>query len=177
MSDEGDGADRQDRRSDRSALVVVFALSTVLFGIAMLFLLPLVLVQVRMGPAGLAIAALTGLVFGAAMTAYVSGIWRSVGGRTAARELQSAMRSEQLPPGADHDLWTARLASQERRDASTRRTAIVFAILAPFYVVLALTGNSSLWLGGIFFAVIAAVGWIGAARNAPKIAKLREQLD
>lgn len=160
-------------------LPVYFVLVTVLWwGLGVLLLL--LTHPARVDGPYLLIRAAGALVFGGVMTALVGYRQRRSGGREAVRAMHRAVRSGELPAGANRATWEPALDWRERQTRRSRwLVPVVFGLFALPGVWLLVVDPHAVVLGAVTVAAfVALIVWqeVLAARQLPHIRRLKQQL-
>ncbi len=134
----------------------------------------------RVDPLYLTIRAVFALVLGGAMTAIAASRQRRNGGREAVRAMHAAVRTGELPAGADRATWEPALEWRTRQLRRSRwLTPVVCALFAAIGVALAVVDPHEVALGAITAALFAGLAvWqeVLTARQLPHIRELEQQL-
>lgn len=121
------------------------------------------------------------LVLGAVLTAIMAGRQRRNGGREAAKAMHTALRTGELPAGADRATWEPALRWRARQFRNSRwLMPVVCAAFAAIAVWLILLDPHELIVGLVTAALFVALAvWqeVLIARRLPNIRRLQMQLD
>lgn len=169
------------RATDRRAYVLIFVITSVLFGAGMT--ITAVVVAGRHSSALIAPAVVGGVVaglfFGALMTAAISVLWRRQGGLSTARILQKSLKTGVLPDEINTSEWEGLLRRQER-DALRGRWLypVFFGVATGLYLLAASSGafpdlGLLPWFGVLLFAGVGIYAPFETRRSLARIRRLQ----
>ncbi len=126
--------------------------------------------------------AISGSLFGAGMTWFISRWWEDAGGYTKARSLQTALRKRRLPDDADPQEWSALLDLQEVSIHRARWYTAILIAAAILNTVFALTRAAPElgllpWFGVAIFAAMAIYAPFETRSRRAAVHELRKGLE